>query len=239
MLENLKNIFRKRPKEAPSSRPTGQESRREQGEEPGSALHELRWLEPEESPFGIRVLDCRPVALSMTSVTQDPAVAFKFSQLRTSLGAEHVGCLPEESVEVACDLDYTVKGRSSDGPLFKAQEMEDKWDVYLYEGHLYFARSWTGTLVARARLTVVEPKAYVDRIDVSAPAADDPVHVVRQIDYLIKSHLYRQPCPHPFPESVRGADADLALYSFSLYGRRGLFGSYEDTIAVRPFPDEA
>ena len=42
-----------------------------------------------------------------------------------------------------------------------AQRMEDRWDIYLYDGNLYFARSWTGELGHRARVEFQERAAVV------------------------------------------------------------------------------
>ena len=56
-------------------------------------------------------------------------------------------------------------GQSRDGPLFVARQMEDKWDIYLYDGHLYFARSWTGELVFRAVIEFAAPQAVLTTVE--------------------------------------------------------------------------
>lgn len=195
---------------------------------------ELRWIEASESPFGIRVLDCRPVALGLTTTTADPSVAQRFLALRSSSGIEHLGQVPSNAKPAQCDLVYPAgNGRSVDGALFVANEMEDKWDIYLHAGYLYFARSWTGILVSRARLKLIESTAYVDMVEVDPVTADSPEHAIRHVDYLIKSHLYQKEAPHPIPTTIQPVAREIAMYSFSLYGRRGQFASYEDTTQVK------
>lgn len=220
MFKGIRDLFRKKPAR-PSDTPAEDE------------FSELRWIEAADNPFGIRVLDCRPVALRWISTTSDPAVAQRFLELRASLGTEHVGQVPNDAVHAECDLSYPADGRSADGPLFIAEEMEDKWNIYLHAGCLYFARSWTGALAARARLTLAGSAARIDSVDVDGSTAGDPELAIRHVDYLVKSHLYNKLSPHPLPQTMEPIERDIALYSFSLYGRRGQFASYEDTTRVR------
>jgi hypothetical protein len=194
----------------------------------------LAWLEPDQNPFGLRVLDCRPFSTAMISATKDPSIAARFGQLRHATGEEHRGRSPEDAVVVRCDLSYPFNGESRDGPLFIAQQMEDKWDIYLCDGHLYFARSWTGELVFRARIEFKETVAVVSEIAASrAKVLDEPALAVRVVDFLMKTHLYRKEAPHPFPQGLPEDKKTLALYSFSEYGRWAFFGSFEDTTKVR------
>jgi hypothetical protein len=101
---------------------------------------QLNWLEPDQNPFGLRVLDCRPFSTSMISTTKDAAIAAKFTYLRTTTGEEHKGKSPDDALTVRCDLRYPLSSEPKDGPLFLAEQMEDKWDIYLHDGHLFFAR---------------------------------------------------------------------------------------------------
>ena len=198
-------------------------------------LADVRWIPVNESPFHVDVLDCRSFAQWMLAVTNDPMVAETYATLRGSPGEQYRGRAPENSRTCVCDLRYPHKGDTRDGPIFKAEAMEDKWDIYLYDGHLYFARSWTGELEYRARIVFNENEANV--IDVEARRAiveSDPSYPIGVVDYLIRSHLYRQQIPHPLPKSMGQDPRELALFSFSQYGRYGLFGTFADTARLRP-----
>lgn len=189
----------------------------------------LRWLSPQENPFRMEILDCRPFAQTMIALTQDPEISARFLQLRRSFGEDLRGCKPEGARHIACHLAYPYQGEVQDGAVFKAETMEDKWDIYLYDGYLYFARSWTGDLVFRARLEFQPGLARVTTIETARPNED--AFLVQQVDYLIKSHLFRREAPHPLPRDF-GRDAEkLAVYSFSEYGRRGLYGSLANTLS--------
>jgi hypothetical protein len=195
---------------------------------------QLAWLEADQSSFGLRVLDCRPFSTAMISTTRDPNIAARFNQLRGSTGEEHRGRHPEDALAVPCDLSYPFGGEGKDGPLFVARQMEDKWDIYLYDGHLYFARSWTGDLVFRAAVEFREREAVITEVEASrAKVMDQPALAVRMVDFLVKTHLYHKEAPHPFPQGYPEDIRHLALYSFSEYGRWAFYGSFEDTTQVR------
>jgi hypothetical protein len=195
---------------------------------------QLVWLKPDENPFHLRVLDCRPFSTTMISTTEDPAIAARFTHLRNASGEEHRGKKPADAIVAICDLSYPFNGESRDGPLFVAQQMEDKWDIYLYDGHLYFARSWTGELAFRAAIDFRDRQALVTSVEASrAKVVDDPALAVRIVDFLMKTHLYRKEAPYPFPQGFAEDKKTLALYSFSEYGRWAFYGSFEDTMKVR------
>lgn len=195
---------------------------------------QLTWLEPDQNSFGLRVLDCRPFSTTMISSTKDPSIAARFTQLRHASGEEHKGRTPENTIVARCDLSYPFNGESREGRLFVAQRMEDKWDIYLYDRHLYFARSWTGELVFRATVQFKEDEAVITEVEASrAKVMDDPTSAVRIVDFLMKTHLYRREYPHPLRHGLPDDKKTLALYSFSEFGRWALYGSFDDTTTVR------
>ena len=110
--------------------------------------------------------------------------------------------------------------------------MEDKWDIYLFDGNLYFARSWTGDLVYKARLTFEHSNAVVTKISGQREpgTSEDPAAVV---DFLIKSHVCGLAASHPLPEAAETPTDQLAMWSFACYGRRGLFGAKSDVTHFR------
>jgi hypothetical protein len=200
----------------------------------GNSESGVRWVSASENPFGVRILDCRSLSQSMLAVTQDPKVAESFGVLRASNGEQYRGRSPEDSETCVCDLRYSHKGNAQDGPVFKAKSMEDKWDIYLYDGHLYFARSWTGGLEYRATIEFDEDGATVNAVEARAALVQtDPFYPIAVVDYLIRSHLYRLPVPHPLPKSAVQDPWRLALFSFSQYGRYALFGTFADTTQLR------
>src|SRR5262249_25307726 len=81
------------------------------------------------------------------------------------------------------------------------------------------ARSWTGELVFRAAIEFGEREALLTSVEASrAKVMDDLDLAVRMVDFLVKTHLYRQEAPHPVPRDYLDDKKAIALYSFSEYG---------------------
>jgi hypothetical protein len=192
-----------------------------------------RWLNPAENRFGIRCLDCRQFARQLVSSTGEPAVANTFAMLRGSLG-EHVrGRLPVNTILIPCSLQYPLLKGAIDGPVYMASEMEEKWDVFLFDGQLYFARSWTGTLIFKASAEFSRRGLRVTSIAADARAGGHDTHYVSaQVDFLIKSHLYHLEAPHPLPEDFTDDPEQVAMFSFSPYGRMAAYATFEETIGA-------
>lgn len=180
----------------------------------------------------------------MISTTSDERIATSFTALRASLGQEYVGTLPQDAVEIESRLVYPLKGAIADGALFKAQQMEDKWDLYLYGDRLYFVRSWTGALTYVAGFVITSDHLIIERLWASREQAGDPQYVLRQLDYLVKSHALGRRLPHPLPDHLERDTQAIGLFSFGQYGRRCCFGTFEDTVRddiakPRPAPAQA
>ncbi|RDZ28114.1 hypothetical protein [Lysobacter silvisoli] len=192
-----------------------------------------RWLSKDDpkNPFVVDGYDCLAFARSMLSTTADPQVADSFLQQRGSLGQEHAGQLPADAISVDCRLPYPFTGETAEGALFKASCMEEKWDIYLYGDRLYFCRSWTGSLVFVAQFTATDGVLTISRI--AAPASDagsDDAYIVRQVHYLVCSHLFKKALPHPLPIGLDPKPDSVALFSFGQYGRVCCFGTFEETV---------
>jgi len=188
-----------------------------------------------ENPFGVEIWDCSAFTQTMMSTTGDPAVAASFVSRRSSTGVEcrdqpiaaGVTGLPATDVEtILCDLQYSYQGEVLDGVLFRAECMEEKWDIDLYSPYLYFVRSWGGQLIYRATLRSEPGFVRVTQIEV---ARGEDAHFNRQVvDFLIKSHLFRQDVPHPLPRTLPQEPEKIAVWSFSSFGRRCRYGAYAD-----------
>jgi hypothetical protein len=187
----------------------------------GIDFNSLPWLEPDQNPFGLRVLDCRSVAASLTSASQDAdSIAF-FGSAESRSGLYLWGLHPEDALQLSCDLRYERITELANGPLFLASEMEEKWNIYHFDGALYFARSWTGRLDYLAH-TQLDAGLHVEAVEARPGNVLGPNEMaIKAVDYLIRSHILNERAPHPAPPLTD--KKSLAMWSFSQYGRRGLF----------------
>lgn len=241
MFKSVLDLFRKKPAIPPATTQKAASAEAAPVEE--SPL--VRWLAKDApgNPFTVDGYDCLRFVSTMRSTTADQRIATSFADLRASLGQEHVGALPENAIELECRLAYPA-GEVSDGALFKAQQMEDKWDVYLYGERMYFARSWTGALMYVAGFIATSDSLTINRAWAPPELAGDPQYFLRQLDYLVKSHILGRRVPHPLPADFERDMQAIALFSLSQYGRQCCFGTFEETLREdiakrRPVPSEA
>ena len=200
----------------------------------------VRWLAADhpENGFGIGGFDCTAYVRSRIAMTADPRVAPSFADARTSTGAEHTGHLPDGAVALACVLTYELATPVEAGSVYRAAAMEDKWDIFHQDNRLVFCRSWTGLLALVAEVRQDGSTLAVQRVW----AALDLVHgdaslAVRQVDYLIRSHVLGHTAPHPLPGSLPTEPQGVGDYSFGIFGRNCCFGSFEDTSASPTLQD--
>lgn len=191
----------------------------------------LCWLHADENPFGVETLDCTPVTQEYVSTSGDPSIAESYARLRTSTGEEYRGIQPKEAVRIDCNLVYPHEDQEhQEGAVFKSEQMEDKWDIYHYDRRFFFVRSWTGQLVYVAELSFQQDRVGVFSILRQGAFEESEGHTIRVVDYLIKSHIYRIPAPHPLPADLDRDPQSLALYSLQMYGRRCQFGTFGETL---------
>jgi hypothetical protein len=99
-------------------------------------------------------------------------------------------------------------------------EMEDKWFIYLEQGHLYFHRSWTGVCVYRVRFERVDEtyfaiEALVNRDPTKYKETDD-AYDTALLSFLIENFLLGGHTPFPLPTSLsKGLPKGLFQHSFS------------------------
>lgn len=192
-----------------------------------------RWLTPSQNPWGLVVLDCSYIAHTAMSFTPSREIAYKYAELRSSTGMELRNEIFNPTSSTVCNLTYKVDKRPQDGPVFKSRVMEERWDIYCYDDRLYFCRSWGGELFYRA--TIKCDLATLSVLNVETGPRSKGDIAVRDVDFLVKSHLMLAKALHPLPPAMGKDIQKLALWSHSAYGRMGLYGTMEETIGTPYF----
>jgi hypothetical protein len=149
--------------------------------DPFGAVH---WLGADNpgNPFGVKIVNCFSTAMGLLSVTENNSIASTYGRLRSDKGLRHFGSLPKDPISVDCDLKYSSTIPATDGPLRGSAVMEDKWDIFLHEGQLYFSRSWTGELVHAASVAFTYGSMVVARVSaIHDRAWGDPTMAIRQV----------------------------------------------------------
>jgi hypothetical protein len=200
---------------------------------------EPRWLEPHESPFGIRVYDCRKLTLVGTLWTSGKEQAEEWIRWRNGDGEEFAGAAIPDALHLPCELLYPTPFERREGRYNRPMTMEEIWCVDFYGGCFHFVHALDHRLAYRAYARPDGPEGLALTMIEAHPreASCGADHVLNAVDYLMKSHLFHWVAPHPFPPHFHDASAsELSGFSFFEYGRRALFGTFETTRTLGGFP---
>src|SRR5438093_4594242 len=141
--EKLKHIFRRKEDRAPQS----------------SAIS---WVEAADSPWGVRMLDVRPVTQTMLSTSSDPQCAANAVSFGQDDGTGFIGKEPPVTRSVAANLRFPIDRLLAEGVLFFPREMEQKWALFYHRREIICVRSWLRQVQAIARV-----EEYQDDVDVT------------------------------------------------------------------------
>ncbi len=140
------------------------------------------------------------------------------------------GPIPD-ATHVATSLRFPHNGASLDGVVFKAPEMEVKWDIYCYDSTFLFARSSTGDLRVAAAVVGHED---IHITDIECRRSDAEV-AASHVYYLVATHAMGLVFPHRVPSDTPNDPMVIATASFSLFGNRGWYATFEDVTRI-PIP---
>src|SRR5262245_16458333 len=137
----------------------------------------VRWLEARETPWGVPVLDVRPVTQTMVSTSTDPQMAANAASWGGDTGQQFAEMRPEVDRVASVTLRYRVDRLLADGVLFSPAAMEHKWALFFHRQRVLFVRSWTRKLMVAATTRVSDGKLEITSV---AGAFEDPPEPVAQ-----------------------------------------------------------
>ena len=196
---------------------------------------EIRWIEPADNPWGVRLLDVRPVTEGMLSTSSDPECAANALSFLRDDGSGFTGMEPNSSRMVSASLRYRIDETLADGALFIPTCMEHKWAVFYRNNRILVVRSWTRELFVTAEVIT-----HPGEIEVTAIRGDlveqdeDPAFKIRVLDYMMRSHALNMVYPTPLPPEMDQHPQEAALWCFHGFGNRALFATPEEIAWVIP-----
>src|SRR5262249_555193 len=123
------------------------------------------WIEPEQNPWGVRLLDVERVLAGAISTSRSPEqLQNALSFHREELGASFVGVEPEIKRETQLNLVYRRKRPLMDGVLFGKPEMEKKWALFVYRNEIIFVRTWRRLVVAIAQVEQTDDRIFIKNL---------------------------------------------------------------------------
>ena len=182
-------------------------------------LPDIPWIDAEQSPWGVPVLDLRPVTLSMQSASKDQKAAENLVAISQEDGRRFRNILPEPFIKFDQPLQYLVDGDNvADGVLFSPSVMEHKWAAFVYDNQISFVRSWLAEVYLVANLEIEDGIATITGQHGSIFESDPSGH--RQIfDYLMRSHCLHQFHPVPISEEEASDPGAVALWCMNQFGK--------------------
>ncbi len=199
--------------------------------------YDFKWYDlGEGNPYNKRILDIRNLTQTMLSFTSDKEVAVLFNKQRHSIGEELINVKLEGSKTIPTNLEYPHNGSKMEGAGYKAKCMEDKWDIYFWNGIMYLTRSWTGEVIYKAHTTVSSTNFTITKIEYTENeyTQADPSLVIDNVHFIVQSHAFGRPYPHRVPKTLI-EEKEIALYSFNQFGHNCWYATYDnivDTIVI-------
>jgi hypothetical protein len=188
---------------------------------------EIPWIEAADTPWGVPVLDVRPVTQHLISTSSDPQFAANAISYHHDEGSafEHDGPLIER--EIGAMIPFRVQAPLPDGALFRPQVMEHKWAIFHRHGRILFVRSWTRKLHVIARLSAHENSVEIIRLNgVFTDEDESPLLTTMIADFLLRSHALGLVYPTPLPEGMEQSPVEAAFWCFHMFGNRALYATH-------------
>ena len=145
----------------------------------------IKWVEASDNPWGVRVLDVRPITQTRQLASNDRQCAVNAVSFGQDDGTSFIGEEPPVTRTVEANLRYPVDRILADGVLFTPRVMEHLWALFFHRDEIICVDSWTRKVRVIARVqglsigmtgVAMEDGARGDTVRVRNPASRRIVH---------------------------------------------------------------
>ncbi len=179
----------------------------------------VKWIEAADNPWGVRVLDVRPVTQTAQLVSTDRQCAENAVSFSRDDGTSFIGEEPPVARTVEADLRYPVDRLLADGVLYVPYDMDNLRALFFHNGQIIVVDSWTRKVQALARVEAQQDQILVTAVHGVFTAEDeDPQFTVRVLDYLLRSHALGVAFPAPLPAAKEKNPDEAANWCMSAFG---------------------
>ena len=187
---------------------------------------DIAWVEAADNPWGVRVLDVRPVTHHLLSTSSDPTCATNAVSFGQEDGTVFIGELPPESRTVAASLRFPIDRFLANGVLFIPMQMEHKWALFCHGDTLICVRSWRRRVQLTATLRAHPDHVEITQVHGTFGEDDEPAEfTIRMLDYLLRSHALDLAYPAPLLPDRAADPKAAALWCMSVFGNRAAFAT--------------
>ena len=232
MLKKIKAMFGKTPLQETEIENVSPDA----SEQQPIAAHPI-WIEAENNPWGVRVLDVRPVVQTITAWSEREECAVNATSFNGDDGTTFIGVEPVVPRTIPTNLRYPVDELLADGVLFVPEDMDEKWAIFVHDSKIIFVRSWQRQVVAIASIQMNQ--GFIEITDINGLLTSDesetPEFTIRMLDALIRIHGLGMKYPLPLPPGMEHDIDAAAHWCFSRCGRWSVVATTE-TLTFDP-PD--
>jgi len=205
--------------------------RDEEGTAAGETSVPLPRVPAQRNPWGVELLDLRPLTGTLTATSADRLVAENAVSFRNEDGRAFLRAARPEGPLTAANLRYPTEAPLADGVLFNPPDMDHKWALYVLEGRLVVVRSWQRKVTAVADVRQEADHVVVGPIRGAFGSRTDAGYTVCALDFLLRTHALGEAWPVPELAPPDEAEhAEFAVRNFTNWGRRAAVA------AAAPFP---
>ena len=189
-------------------------------------LPKVSWIEAADNPWQVRILDLRPFALGLVSMSGNQAAAESVQALEHSDGTDFIGPLPPSNAVTQTDLRFPIDGTLADGVLFAPTEMENKWALFFHQNKIIVVRSWTKNVQLIAHCTQADRELKIEELHGNFGLENETSEQTIQLfKYLILTHALGMVHPVPLFGGIEANKQEAAMLAFQLFGNRALFAT--------------
>ncbi len=193
------------------------------------------WIAASDNPFGVRILDVRPITLGTLSVSSDPQMAQNAVSYSGEDGSSFAALRPASERRIEASLRFRAPEHFIDGALFIPRQMEDKWALFVQARTLVLVRSWRRAVLLHAPLRIDGDWVLVGPLIGYVSSEDEPESYTRHaVDFLLRTHALRSPWPAPLLGSDAASPKALALQCMSMFGCKALYATFDELAAPPP-----
>lgn len=188
--------------------------------------YNLQWISPEQNPWGLKILDLRPISQNMLSTSKDSKMATNAISYNQEDGTTFKDYLPKSEKITSSSLTIPIDGKLEEGVLFNPSTMENKWAIYFMNDHLIFIRSWLREAFVIAKTVQDDNLLKINEIIGEFTDNESSKMTESILMFLLFSHALNEMIPAPIPKDLMNDTDKAGMWAFSTYGNMAHLGYF-------------
>lgn len=187
--------------------------------------YNLQWVEVEDSPWNIKVLDLRPVSQGLTSFSYNSQGAHNALSYNLENGSSFMNLPPVTNKSIDVDCAVPINQALEEGVLFRPDVMEHKWAIFYRENKIIIVRGWQREVFVVADTHQEENKLVITKIHGKFIFDEEPEAFTKTtLLFLLHGYCIGDIVPISIPEDLIGDTNEAAIWVFNNFGNLAHYG---------------